>query len=379
MNRNPGRIVLLFLFVLMVLHGENFVYDFHISKQDAYEKEALLLSIDLNQTNEEVVLFFHFSIDRNDAFLVEQIDSTQDNTMHHARIHYRYILYPLKTGDLNISFDLVERVTDEEKVAYSFSGDRDDFKKLETKDRKVDVPPIPLHVEALPKGTQLVGDFKLSYEIKTHQAQSYEPIAMKVVLEGEGCPPVLENLYPGKSGFTLFSQKPLVKKIPMKEHLKYRVAYVMALSHDKSFDLPELQLHAFNPMKKKHYALTIPQQHFEITPADREKLVDRTDNPKPLHTDLSWLGSLLGYIVAFFAGYLTAVSMKLRRRVTAQKSDPLIEKAEACSDEKALMQLLMATDSVRFEKPIERLEKSLYSKGKSHFKEIKQDVLEKIT
>jgi len=378
MNRNPGRIVLLFLFALMALQGENFVYDFHISKQDAYEKEALLLSIDLNQTNEEVVLFFHFSIEKNDAFLVEQIDSTQDNTLHHARIHYRYILYPLKTGNLNISFDLVERVTDEEKVAYSFSGDRDDFKKLETKDRKVDVPPIPLHVEALPKGTQLVGDFRLSYEIKTHQAQSYEPIAMKVVLEGEGYPPVLENLYPEKSGFTLFAQKPLVKKIPLKDHLRYKVTYVMALSHDKNFDLPELQLHAFDPVKKRRYELTIPKQHFEITPVDRGKLVDRTDNPKPLHTDFSWLGSLLGCIVVFFAGYLTAVSLKWRRRVTAEKSDPLREKVEACRDEKALMQLLMATDSVRFEKAIERLEKSLYGKQKSHFKEIKQDVLEKI-
>ncbi|BAF73341.1 BatD family protein [Sulfurovum sp. NBC37-1] len=376
MKHIPGRAVFLFLSAFVLLHGENFVYDFHISKQNAYEKEPLLLSIDLNQTNEDVVLFFHFGIEKNDAFLVEQIDSTQDNTLHHARIHYRYILYPLRTGDINVSFDLVERVTDEEKVAYSFSGDRDDFKKLETKDRKVDVSPIALHVNALPKSTQLVGDFKLSYDIKKHQAQSYEPIAMKIILEGEGYPPVLERLYPDGDDFTLFTQKPLVQKIPLKDHLKYRVTYIMALSHDKSFDLPPLQLHAFDPRLKKAYQLTIPKQHFDITPAEVKDLVDKTDNPQPLHFDFSWLGSLLGYIVVFFAGYMTAISLKWKRKVTAEKIDPLIGKVEACKDEKALMQLLMAVDSKRFEKAINALEKSLYGKGKTNFKQIKQEVLE---
>lgn len=378
MKNSPGRIILFFLFAFLLLHGENFVYDFHISRQNPYEKEPLLLSIDLNQTNEDVVLFFHFSIKKNDAFLVEQIDSTQDNTLHHARIHYRYILYPLRTGDINITFDLVERVTDEEKVAYSFSGDRDDFKKLETKDRKVDVPPIPLHVRALPKNIQLVGNFKLSYEIKKHQVQSHEPIAMKVIIEGEGYPPVLERLYLEDGGFTLFTQKPLVQKMLLKDHLKYRVTYVMALSHDKSFDLPKLRLHAFDPVSKKAYELTIPKQHFEVIPVEAKELLDRTDNPKPLHVDFSWVGSLLGCLVVFFAGYMTAISLKWKRRVTAAERDPLTEKVEACKDKKELMQLLMATDSKRFEETIERLERSLYRKEKKNFKQIKEEVLERM-
>jgi len=378
MNKNPGKLVLFFLCAFMVLYGENFVYDFHISKQNPYEKEALLLSIDLNQTNEDIVLFFDLSIKKNSAFLVEQIDSSQDNTLHHAKIHYRYILYPLKTGKVNVAFDLVERVTDEEKVAYSFSGDRDDFKKLETKDHKVDVPPILLHVKALPKGTQLVGDFKLTYEIGKHRAQSYEPVAMKVIIEGEGYPPKLKHLYSRGKDFTLFEQEPLVQKIPMKEHLKYKVTYILALSHDKSFTLPSLRLPAFNPVTKKTYLLSIPEQHFEITQPKAAELVDRTDNPKPLHTDFSWLTSLLSCLVVFFAGYFTALAWKWKRKVTAGEKDPLTEKVAACKEEKALLQLLMATDSKRFENTIGKLEKSIYGNGKSNFKKIKQEILEQI-
>jgi len=378
MKHTLGKTVLSLLCILIGLHGENFVYDVHISKQHPYRKEALLLSIDLNQTNEDVVLFFHFSVRSNDAFRVEQIDSTQDNTLHHAQIHYRYILYPLKTGDHNITFTLVERITDEAKVAYSFSGDRDDFKKLETKDRKVDVPSILLHVKAVPKGTQLVGNFKLSYAVKRHQAESYAPIAVKIVLEGEGYPPVLKHLFPKAHGFTLFAQSPLVEKIAMRDHLKYKVTYVMAVSHDKSFDLPPLHLHAFDPMRQKGYVLTLPKQHFEIVPVAADRLLDKTDIPKPLHVDFSWLWRLLGYLAVFFAGYMTAVSLKRKRHVTAEKSDQMQKKVEACKEEKALLQLLMATDSKRFEKAINRLEKGLYGKDKSSFKQIKQEVLEQL-
>jgi len=378
MNRNPGKLILFFLCTFMVLYGENFVYDFHISKQNPYEKEALLLSIDLNQTNEDIVLFFDLAVKKSDAFLVEQIDSSQDNTLHHTRIHYRYILYPLKTGKVNVAFNLVERVTNEEKVAYSFSGDRDDFKKLETKDRRVNVPPILLHVKALPKGTQLVGDFKLSYEIGKHQAESYEPIAMKVIIEGEGYPPVLEHLYPQRKGLTLFTQKPLVQKIPLKNRLKYKVTYVMAFSHKKSFTLPKLNLPVFNPLTKKIYWLSIPEQNFEIVRPNTAKLLDKTDNPKPLHIDFSWLTSLLSYLVVFLAGYFTALTWKWKRKIAAGEKDLLTEKVAACKEGKALLQLLMATDSKRFENVIGKLEKEIYGKGKSNFKKIKQEVLEQI-
>jgi hypothetical protein len=378
MNRNPGKHILFLLCAFVLLHGENFVYDFHISKQNPYEKEALLLSFDLNQTNKDVVLFFDFSIRNSDAFLVKQIDSNQDNTLHHARLYYRYILYPLKTGDIRISFDLLERVTNEEKVAYSFSGDRDDFKKLETEDHKIAMPSIPLHVRALPKGTQLVGNFKLSYEIGKHKAKSYEPIAMKVIIEGEGYPPVLKHLYPKGSDFTLFTQKPLVKKVPLKDHLKYKVTYIMALSHDKSFTLPKLTLPVFNPVNNKTYQLTIPEQHFEIRRPKATELVDTTDNPQPLHTDFSWFSSLLSCLLVFFAGYFTAVTWKWKRKITTGKKDPLIGKIEACKEERSLLQLLMAADSKRFERAINKLEKSIYRNEKIDFKKIKQAVLEQI-
>ncbi|RRS32333.1 MAG: hypothetical protein P794_01660 [Epsilonproteobacteria bacterium (ex Lamellibrachia satsuma)] len=379
MKHNLGKRIALFIFFLsaVILHAEDFIYDFHVDTQNPYEKEAVLLSVDLNQSNPDIVLFFHFRIRPSSAYTIEQIGSSQDNTLHHTKIHYLYLLHPLKSGDINISFDLVKRITNDEKVAYSFSGDRDDFKKLETEDTEITLSPLKLHVKPLPKDTQLMGDFKLSYKFKTHQAEAFEPIPVQITLEGQGYPPVLKHIIPEDNNITVFSQKPLIRKLPTQQGIKYKVSYIMALSSSQSFDLKSIILKAFDPKTKNRYELTIPKQHFDIKPVNISNLVDKTNTPKPLQDNWSWLSTLLGYLIAFGAGYLTALSLKWKKR-TVTKPHPLKEKIKACKDEKALLQLLMATDNKKFASSIEKLEKYLYENGKINLNKVKQEAKEKV-
>jgi len=371
---------LLFLFAIFIpLHAENFSYDFHVDNPTPYKNEPILLSVDINQTNPDVVLFFNFSVNSSKAYRVVQIDSVQDTTLHHSYIHYLYVLYPLKEGEINITFDLVERVTDEHKVAYSFSGDRDDFKKLETSDRSVTVPPLQIQAKALPKGTQLVGDFKLTSEIKQHQAEAYEPINMKVVISGEGYPPVLDHLFPQEGNITFFRQPPAVKRFPTKKGISYQVTYTMAVSHNRSFTLSALTLHAFNPRTETSYLLEIPEQHFDIRPADQSALLDKTDNPAPFQPDFTWFTSLLGYLLVFIAGYLSARIVKHKKESKDAARHPFEEKIRHCNDARSLLQVLMAADRQTFAPLIETLEKGLYAEGKIDLKKIKQSALEKLS
>ncbi|SFZ98852.1 BatD [hydrothermal vent metagenome] len=379
MKHALGNIVLFLFVIFMPLHAENFTYDFHVDNSEPYKNEPIFLSVDINQTNPNVVLFFDFAVKESNEYRAVQIDSVQDTTLHHSYIHYLYVLYPLKEGEIDINFDLVERVTDEHKVAYSFSGDRDDFKKLETKDRKVTVAPVHLQVKALPAKTQLVGDFKLSWEIKQHKAEAYEPINMKVLIEGEGFPPVLDHLFPNKENIHFFRQAPEVKRFMSKKGIKYRVTYTMAVSSADSFTLSPLELHAFNPVSKTSYLLKIPKQHFDIHHNDRSILVDNRDNPAPFHIDFSWLISLLGYLAAFTAGYLSSRVVRTKKRETNAIENPLAEKIRSCEDAKSLLQLLMAADRQTFSPDIETLENSLYRDGKINLKKIKQSALEKLS
>ena len=379
MKHNLGKIAYLFLTLLLFLQAEDFNYTMHIDQQNPYLKEALLLDVDINQTNTDIVLFFRFRIHPSSAYSVEQIALSQNNVLHHTHIHTRYLLHPLRSGDINVSFDLIKRVTDDAKVAYSFSGDRDDFKKLETSDSKVTVPPLLLHVKPLPKETQLVGDFNLSYHIKKHKADAYEPIAMDVTIEGRGYPPLIETLIPKSADITVFSEKPLLRKKIDHTGIRYKAIYTLAISGNKTFDLPPIQIRAFDPHRQKNYTLEIPKQHFDITPVDPNTLVDKTDTPARFKNDLSWITTFLTYLIVFAAGYFAALAVRSRKNPIIQTTHPLKKKIESCQDAKSLLQLLMAANSRRFASSIDKLEKHLYGNGKINLKKIKQDVLEKVS
>ena len=98
-----------------------------------------------------------------------------------------------------------------------------------------------------------------------------------------------------------------------------------------------------------------------------------------MKADWSWLKTLLGYLVVFAAGYLSALSWKWRKRSTKGISHPLVQKVQNCKDEKALLQVLMAADNARyFGTSIEKLEASLYGDAKINLKNVKQEILEQI-
>ena len=378
MKHNLGKHLLLFSLFLVQLFAEDFTYRITTDSTEVYLKEAVVLTVELNQTNPNVVLFFDFDLHPSKNYTFHRIDTKQSDSYQKVKTDYTYLLYPLHSGDLNITFDLTKKVTTKENVAYSFSGDRDNVKGIDTQNIPITLPPFQLHIKALPKAVQLVGDFSLEYKIKKHQAKAYEPLPLQITIKGTGYPPLLENILPKELNVTRFKEKPILHTVNTKEGSQSSVTYPIALSHTQSFDLHTIVLNAFNPKTDKAYTLSIPKQHFEIQRVDVNSLVDKIDDPKPLQGDYGWLTSLFSYLVVFGAGVLTALTLKRKKRITINKTDPLIEKIEACQDAKALLQLLMATNSRQFASNIEKLEKHLYGNGKMNLKKIKQDILEKI-
>jgi hypothetical protein len=371
------HLMLLFVSVVM-LHAEDFTYTFNIDKPAPYVKEPVILTLDLNQTNHDVVMLFNFNIKKSKDYTFQRIDIQETDSYHDAKVRYIYLLYPLRAGDINITFDLLQKTTTDESVAYSFSGDRDNVKGMVTVDTKIDLPPLQIQVKPLPEGTLLVGDFSMTHMIKKQKAKSHEPLPMQVSIKGTGYPPLLDSLLPKEGNFTRFREKPIVKSFSSTEGTQSTVTYPLALSHTKSFTLAPIVLKAFNPQTEKIYTLEIPAQAFEIQEVDALTLVDKIDSPEVLKADWSWLSTLLSYIVVFTAGYLTALSWKWGKRQKHKEDHPLIQKIQACKDEKALLQVLMASRAKHFTAIIEKVENSLYGNGKINFNKIKQDALDRI-
>jgi len=369
--------MLITLFVSF-LSAEDFNFSTHLDVRTPFVKEPVLLSVDLNQTNHDIVLLFNFDLKPSPEYTFQRIDSKETDSYHNAKVHYLYLVYPLKSGQVDIRFNLVKRVTNDESVAYSFSGDRDNVKGLVTQNTTIELPPVTLQVKPLPKGTQLVGDFSLTYDIKQTKAKAYEPIPFQVTISGRGYPPLLPHLVPKSKLFTLFSEKPIVHTSHSKEGIFSKIVYPMALSAKQSFDLPAIRIRAFDPKKERSYILEVPKTHFEIEQADVNTLIDNTDNPRPYRTDWSWLTTLLGYLIVFGAGFASGWLFRWQKRQHVHVTHPLIEKIDGCKEKKALLQLLLAHEPARFAPVIEKLEADLYGKRSTTLKSLKKEAKERL-
>jgi hypothetical protein len=360
-----GNLLALLLFTASVLYAEDFTFARDTDNPAPYVKEGILLSVDLNQTNPDIVLLFNFDLVPSEDYTFQRIDSRESDSYHNAKVHYLYLLYPLKAGEIDVNFSLIKRVTNDESVAYSFSGDRDNVKGLVTQNSQIDLPPLKLHVKPLPKQTVLVGDFTLTYDLKRTEAEAYEPVPFRVTIRGRGYPPLLQHLLPEHVPFTLFRETPVVKSTHDAKGTHNTVIYTMALSHDRDFTIPAVSLKAFDPERERSYTLEIPQTPIRVKQPDVNTLVDTVDTPPPLRTDWGWLTTLMGYLIAFGAGFASAQLLKWQRKLPAPSKHPLAAKIDACGKKKQLLQLLLAQGEQRFAPVIEKLESDLYG-NKNH-------------
>ena len=360
------------------LQASDFEYTIHADKTSPYLKEAVILTIDVNQTNHDIVLLFDFDLVNSEAYTFQRIDIKEVDAYHAVQIQYTYLVYPLKEGKIAIEFQLTQKATTDESVAYSFSGDRDNVKTLETINTKIPLPPLTLQVKPLPLGTQVVGDFTLDYKVKTLEAKAYEPLPLQVTIKGLGYPPLLQGLLPNDSNFTRFREEPIVTSMVSNNDTHSTVIYPMALSSDKGFTLNPIVIKAFNPHLEKSYTLTVPKQHFNITQVSKNVLLDTIDSPASFRVDWSWVQSLLGYLLVFGAGYFSALSWKWTKSKTKKTEHPLKEKIEKAKTQKALLQTLISHENKLFATPIEKLEASLYGNTPIELKQIKKEALERL-
>ncbi|WP_320347167.1 hypothetical protein [Sulfurovum sp.] len=208
-NSLGKKIVSIFIFFsISLLYGQGFTSSAMLDKESAYIKEPVILTFDINQTDRSKVMFFDFTLTESEAYEFHRLDAKEVDSYQKAKIHYTYLIYPLKSGVIDIGFKLTQKVTTTENVAYSFSGDRDNVKGITTTDTPIKLEPLKLRVKALPEGTQVVGAFTLTHQIKNHEANAYEPIPFSVEIKGTGYPPVLETLLAPTDAYTLFKEDP---------------------------------------------------------------------------------------------------------------------------------------------------------------------------
>ncbi len=376
MKPNLGKVLVPLVLFAHISLATPFTYRIDTDTDTPYLKAPVHLSIELNQTDPKPVLLFDFAVRKNRAYRLEQFRTLTDDTPHHTHHRYEYLLYPLREGNISVDFHLLQRLSDDDKIAYFFSGDRDDFKKLETVDSEVKLPSVTLLVRPLPPSTELVGDFKLHHDLSAEKTQAYTPVSLHIALDGEGYPPIVKHPLPSIKGVKIFADKPRIQRRKTAHGIYYRVTYTYALSAAESFTIPQRDFIAFDPRKGRRYTLTLPRTRIVVSPVDAAALVDKHDTPPlleaPSYRDIF---DILGYLLAFAAGWIAALvspSFAFSRKKRRHDHDPFVEAVKRTKHPKALLSLLLAADNRAFDEAIKALEAHLYDNAPLDFKALKR-------
>jgi len=368
------KLYLLFLLITSI-HANDIAINMNISKTKAYQGEALVLDVNLSQKDHSKVMLFQFTPKKSEKYLFYQVDFREDNRYHNLKHQYRYLIYPKSSGSVKIEFDMIKSITDDSKIAYSISGDRDNVKGLVKKDIPVRVVPLTLDIKALPSGVQFVGDYKLEYNIDKKSVDAYEPINVAISIKGSGLPLQAFDIIAKSKHYDLFAQKPLLKTYHLQDNSKSSIEWSYALSAKKSFVLDAIALKAFNPKTQKLYTLSIPKTAFSVQAVKKEELVDKVDYPKEAKSmDWGWLFIIISYIGIFIAGFLTPrdILNRFKKEIITQSAFEV--EVESVKSKKELLSLLLAQNDPQFNGVIEQLNQEIYNKEKMSLKEIKAQI-----
>jgi len=364
------KFIISILFSLTLSFANDISYNFHINNKTPYQNEAIFLDVNISQEDHSMIMLFKFNLKKSKAYSFHRIDFKENDKYHALKHQYKYLIYPKQADEVALEFEMIKSLTDDDKVAYAISGDRDNIKGLVKKDIAVELKPLLLSVKALPKGVDLVGEYKLSYKLDKTSTSSYDPVHLKVLLKGKGNISSLE-LLPKDTAYHLFTQAPNIKKLHHSKGTTVSAEWDYAISAKESFVLPKVVLKAFNPLSKKSYELVIPSQAIDVKGVAVEALVDSEDMPSSSESsDWSWLGWFLSYVAVFLAGVL--MPRDLFKRKMKEKNSSFEDEVSNVKTHKELLKLLLGRNDKRYDKAIGSLESVLYNGKKVSLVTIKK-------
>ncbi|CAA6807889.1 MAG: Unknown protein [uncultured Sulfurovum sp.] len=367
--------ILSFLFVVNLLNANDVAYDLQISNANPYEKEAIFLEVNLTQVDQSKVMLFKFSLKKSDDYEFHQIGFKEYEKYHDLRHEYLYLIYPKTSGKVLLEFEMRKSITDDDKVAYSISGDRDNVKGLEKKDIKVDIIPIPLEVKNIPTGTDLVGDFTLTEKLDKINTEAYNPVNLKVFLTGQGHLSSFK-LLKKSDAYKLFTQNPKFKIFHTVKGSSSSLEWDYAISAKESFTLAKHTLKAFNPLSQKTYELVLPAYKINVKQVDTALLLDKENYPpKSKGIDWDFWSEVLSYVLVFLAGFLVPRDIFKTKNVLEETSqERLKRRIKEATTHKALLKLLLLENDNKYKKSIEALEGVVYNGAKKSLSSIKNNM-----
>ena len=95
------------LFFSFSLFGSSLCYhEFKVSNSSPYVKEGVEILFHVRQVDKSKVMYFELKPQKSDNFKLHLLQKTESQKGYHEHIaDYKYILFPLKSGKIELKFD----------------------------------------------------------------------------------------------------------------------------------------------------------------------------------------------------------------------------------------------------------------------------------
>ena len=380
MKKNLGKI-LLFLYFPFILYADSSLatYAITVNKKDAFVKEAVEVTFTAYQKEHSNVMFFFLEPEASKDYSIELLShDTKVISRHNNLAIFKYLLFPLKDGVINIDFKFTVKMASDEAVAQIYTGDYSKVKWVETTDSDVPIQPLLLHVKPLEKNIDLVGDFSITQSIQSDKINQYGSANIKYFIHGTGYAPKTLDLLKKTDGVTLFDETTDHTFKATSNGYEINREFDYALVSQKNFKVPEVNLNAYSPSQQKYYTLTTKPYDISVTAIDPSTLVDAKDFPQKIRYNFEYLIKAVIALLIFLAGFLTAkLSVNIPWKMFYKK-EKFLDIKNANSAKELLLILVQNYAQEDIHSFIDKLERLQYQNSHESFKDIKKQLLKKI-
>jgi len=380
MKKNLGKILFI-LFVPLLLSAQNTLatYTLSANKTEAYEREAIEVTFSAKQQDHDEEMFFFLEPHQSRKYEITLLNkATKKLGYHDTAVTFTYMLFAKEVGEVEIGFDFTVKTASDEAVAQIYVGSRDNVKLLETTDTEIATQPLKIKVKPLRKGTQLVGDFKLSKKLLNSNVDQFSTVNVTYTLNGVGyIDPALKPLS-SITNVTLFEE--IVDKAFKASKNGYVVDrdYVYAISADDDFEIPAVHFQAYSPRTDSYYDLSTQGSRITVTKIDPNTLLDDKESPAISSYDFTWIKNSVIALLIFMAGFVSAKLSDGLRFSWLQRSERFLDIKES-GDAKALLNVLVVNyRNKNVERYIDILEMMIYHNSKQSFKRVKRELLKQL-
>ena len=329
-------------------------HEINISTYKPYIKEGVKITTTIIQKDTTQTMFFEFTPKKSndyDLILLKEGDIPLSNMK--KKSYFEYILYPLHEGNITIEFDLIVKQATDEDMRSSFTIGQYKTSSLRTTDTKIDVDPITIEVKSTPQKVDLIGDYKLHFNIDKEEITSTQQVDISYHISGEGYPKVEMPKLLSKIKDVHYFEDIINNSTPTNLDISYNYAIIS----QKDFEIPPINIRCFDPKKERLYNLTTDTKNIKVQKIDIEKIVDKEDSYPENKFEWRDLIPYFNCILIFFAGFISKDIIN-RYKKPSSKPNNLEEAINKTKTTKELLQLLLSKTDPKLEKYINKLYKN---------------------